>query len=272
MSWRSAFFRRRMSISAPNTAGGATKDVNVVIPQDLDEFWDVIDTAGLELRVTAADGYTVLNYSVDNGSGSAFDRANRLGRIQIDGATAPGTATELLNFWLFFHTTSTQGTAAVATTIASALTGYIERGTPSTWRTRAQVPRPGLDRPRATFGKGSADEAFLWVDLTNQLELRRGTFAGKKFYEEPMSATYQVVDDAGAPQAGMITTAGMRWVEAPTGKFGRRIMLRLPVKGGTDDTRYTAVATILTSVPGESGTHRTITARAGFRVRDLLET
>lgn len=272
MSWHREEFRRRAMGTIGNAAGGATKDATIVIRPDWDEFWETIDTAGLELRVTAGDGYTLLAYSIDDGSGGAFSRANRLGRILIDGMTAPGVAGESLAFFLYFDTSSTQGSAAVATTISAAEQGAIDRSSPSTWVSTVVTPRPGLDAPRATFGKGASDSAFVFFDLTELLELRRTRFARRLQYEEPAVATYEVQDDAGVAQAGMVDATYTRWIEmrGPTGS--RRVFLRVRVKAGTAGDQYTVVATILTSVPFQTGAHRTLTARAGFRVRDVLET
>lgn len=274
MSWHREEFRRRAMGTIGNVAGGATKDANVILRPDWDEFWEAVDNAGDEIRVTAGDGYTLLAYSIDDGSGGAFDKANRLGRIQIDGMTAPGTAGESLSFFLYFDTSGAgaQGDASVATTIASPEQGAIDRSSPSTWVSVANTPRPGLDVPRATFGKGEDDSAFVFLDFTELLELRRTRFARRLQYEEPAVATYEVQDDGGTPQAGMIDTAFTRWLEVrgPTGR--RRVFLRVRVKGGTAGDQYTLVATVLTAVPFQSGAHRTLTARVGFRVRDVLET
>lgn len=272
MSWYDSDFRERAPISAVNTAGGATKDVDVVIPKDWDAFWDEIDTAGAELRVTAADGYTLLSYDVDNGSGGAFDRTNRLGRIRIDGASVPGTANECLLFWVYYDSISAQGDASVAVVIASAETGYIDRGAPVGWIAAAGPPRPGRDRPNSVHGKSASDDGFLFLDVTALLERRSIDFAGKHYYEEPRAITYEVqLSSSEAAQATMIDTASTRWLETKT-RFGRSLYARLRVKAGTTALEYTLVATIPTCVPTQSGTHRTPVPRVGFRVRNVLET
>lgn len=273
MSWISTSWRKRKAITAINTAGGATKDIDVVIPADWDDFWTTIDASGLELRVTAANGRTVQAYSVDDGSGGAFSKTNRLGRLRIDGATVPGTATEADLLWVYYDSVSTQGTAAVVTTMASILTGYIELGVPSgTWQADASPPRPGLDRPRSSLGKDPADEANLWVHLTPEMELRQGQSGGRRLYEEPWAATYSVVNAAASVQAAMIDATLIRFVEITTGTGGRQVWARFRIKAGSDDTRYTALPVITTTIPAETGVHRTLNPRVGFRVRSVLET
>ena len=68
-------WRQRVEISV-NIAGATPVDVNITIPADWDAFWDSLtalgDTTGANLRVVWYDGATVLNYSLDNGSGGAM--------------------------------------------------------------------------------------------------------------------------------------------------------------------------------------------------------
>jgi hypothetical protein len=272
VSWYDEDYLERLPISAVNTAGGATKDVELVIPKDLDIFWEAIDADGDELRVTAADGYTLLTYAVDDGAGGAFNKTTRAGRIRIDGATVPGTANECMLFWLYFDTVSVQGDASAGVAIASAETGYIDRGAPNGWVAAASPPRPGRDRPNSVHGKSASDDGFLFLDVTPLLERRVSDFAGKHYYEEPRAATYEVqLSSTEAAQAAMIDTASTRWLETKD-RNGRRLYLRLRVKAGTTDLEYTLVATIPTCVPTQSGTHRTPVPRVGFRVRNVLET
>lgn len=272
MSWYDSDYRQRAAISIPSSAGAATIDADITIPSDWDDFWDVIDASGNELRVTGPDGYTLVTYDVDDGAGGAFNRTTRAGRIRIDGASTPAVAAECLLFWVYFDTSSTQGDGSSAVTITSALTGYIDRGQPSTWIAAAEPPRPGTTTPRHKFGKSVADQLYCFLDITGILEQRAlGRRAGRAAYEEPRSATYEVqLSSSEVAQAGMIDADKMRWIEV-RGRHGRRLFLRLLVKAGTSGETYTLVTSIPTCVPIQSGTHRTPAPRVGFRVRNVLE-
>lgn len=272
MSWHDRAFRRRFPISVPNSGAVAgTVDIDAVIPKDLDDFWDVIDADGEELRVTDADGYDLLNYDVDDGAGGAFDSTARDGRIRIDGAATNGFTDSCLIFWVYYDPDETQGDGSTAVTITSALTGYFERGAPSTWIAAAETPRPGLDAPRDRFTKTVADEPFLWLDFTEILEQRGTTFAGRRVYEEPREIVYEIQDDTGTPDTDMVEPADTRWVELVEGTNGRRLYARLRVLEGTDTEDYTLVATCTTFVPEQFAAHRTLAPRVGFQVRDVQE-
>lgn len=272
MSWK-RYFRRRKPITIVNTAGSSSGiDANVTIPADWDEFWDAIDASGNELRVTGPDGYTAVSYDLDDGSGGAFDRTNRLGRLQLDALTAPGVADEALLFWLYFDSTATQGDGTSAVSISGALTGYIDRGQPSTWIAHAEPPRPGNQAPRQKFGKSASDDLFCWLEVTDLLEQRASPHANRSDYELPRSIKYEVqLSSSEAAQSSMIDLASTRWVEV-VGERRRRLFARLRVKAGTTAEQYTLVATIPTCVPLQSGTHRTPVPRVGFRVKNVLET
>ena len=172
MGWFAAggIWRRRASISV-DIAGATPVDVDVVIPKDWDDFWDVIDASGLELRAVWYDGQTVLSYSVDDGAGGAFDRTNRLGRIRIDGMTVPA-ATAVLQVWLYYDSSSAQGTGAVATVIAAARTGYIELGSPGQYQFTHMPQTARSLKPRSILHKTVNEQIFVWIRLDGALAKR----------------------------------------------------------------------------------------------------
>lgn len=272
MSWYDQDFRKRAAVTVINTGGLGTIDFDLVVPADWDEFWDAnpADTTGLELRLCNADGYTLLPYSVDNGSGGAFSRSSRLGRIRVDTVTVPATTNAILLFWLYFYTSSVQGSAAVATAIASPETAYVDRGSPTWFRQVLQPQRPGISRPRVSFGKDSADAVDAWLDFTPFLEQRRTPFQKRFMYEEPRAATLAAEDSSGVNAPTLVDPTKARWVET-WGPRGRRMLLRTPVTGGTTATNYTIKSTVTTRVPLGATDHRTHKARFGLRVKDAQE-
>ena len=62
---------RRVSISLDGN--GASANYSVTIPSQLDDFWETVDASGAELRVTDADGVTVITYDL-----SGFSKADAL--------------------------------------------------------------------------------------------------------------------------------------------------------------------------------------------------
>lgn len=273
MGWYSSNFRKRVPITVINTSGGATIDVNGTIPDDLDDFWTLIDSSGNELRITGPDGYTLVTYDIDDGSGGAFSKTNRDGRFRLDGVSTGSTANEALLFWLYYDTETTAGDGSSAVTITSAETGYIDRGAPSWAAVTVRRPRTDTDRPPKVFHKDSTETYHVWFDLSEMLERRSIPFADRYVYEEVRRVTYRVINNASSDQAAMVDRANVRFVEAlDPGGLRKRFYVRLPVTAGSDDTNYTLQASITTVIPpNPTTTHRLVRTGAGIKVRDLVE-
>lgn len=270
MAWFKETFTRRAIISVDNTAGAASADINVTIPKSLDAFWDVIDSSGLELRVVSANSETILSYAIDNGSGGAFDATaitNRNGRLQIDAASLPAVANSTVGLWLYWGTTSTQGTGASAVAIASAINGYIELSNPGQYRFAHHPQVPGQTRPRFTVHKRVAEEVALWVDYGSVLQ-RRPTPGNKGVYhEEIWYATPSVLNISAADQTAMYDATKNRLVW-----WNDRFWYKMIVKAGTTATNYTAIPSVRTLLPGGTALNQTINSTIGIHVRDTIHT
>lgn len=266
MGWLNSVWTRRVPISVDSSAGGAAGDVNITIPKGFDDFWSVIDSSANELRVTYADGETGVAYSVDNGSGGAFDKTNRLGRIQMDAVTLPSTADSVTLFWLYYGSTSNQGTGAVVTSIATPLSGYIENAAPTQNWFPYQSQIPLQTRPRHTVHKRASEEKLLFIDLANALTYRSSPGWETALFEEPWYAVPSVLNTSGTAQAGMISASRSRWVRLPNG----RIAFKMLVQAGTTATQYTALADMRTVLPAAASTvHQRLIHSLGIAVRDV---
>ena len=264
MGWYADEFQQRIAISIVNTGGTATPDIAVVIPDTLDRFWDVIDSSALELRVTNADGYTLVAYKL-----SGLTYATRTLVIQVDELPAPGNADELLLCWLYWDTTSTQGDGATGTTITSAETGVIDEALPSGRQITARRQRPGRARPQDLVLKSVADDLDVWLDVSQILETRSSPFDGRNVHEEPQTVEITAEDDAAADKTStLIDMTDCTWVETRgNGNGGRRMWLRCRLNAGVDDTNYTVKPAMTTRSPNVTGTHRTIESALRFAVR-----
>jgi hypothetical protein len=267
MGWYlpNAVWRRRASISV-DIAGATPVDVDVTIPRDWDDFWDVIDSSGLELRAVWYDGTTVLAYSVDNGSGGAFDRTNRLGRIRIDGMTVPAV-TAVLQIWLYYDSSTTQGSGAVATVMAASRNGYIELGRPAQHRF-AHMPQTARSlKPRSIVHKTVNEQVFIWIRLDGALSKRSTPGNRSATHEEALYATMTVQNSSGVDQATMYDTDKIRFVWIARGEM----WMRIRVKAGTTATFYTAVVLTRTILPAATTAEQQIETRIGIAVSDSLE-
>lgn len=262
MGWYQAgLWSKRAAISVDNN-GTSPADVDVVIPREWDDFWTTIDSSGNELRAVWYDSQTLLSYSVDNGSGGAFSKTNRNGRIRIDGMTVPATAGCLL-IWLYYGSTSTQGSAAVATVIAASRTGSIELGRPGLYRLEHSPQTPGLTRPRVTFHKTATEQIDVWIryDKVLQKRVTPGNSAG--VHEEPWYLTQTVESTAGADQAGMRDITPARWVW-----WRGQMWAKVRVLAGTSGTNYTGTVLTRTVLPGASASNQGFETRFGLSVQD----
>lgn len=268
--WFKETYTRRAIISVDNSAGAGSADIDVTIPKGLDAFWDVIDSAGNELRVVAPDSQTVLSYAIDNGSGGAFDAtaiANRNGRLQIDGATLPAVANSTVGLWLYWGTTTTQGSGASAVSIASAINGYIEISNPGQYRFAHQPQVPGQTRPRHTVHKRASEEVALWVNYGELLQ-KRPTPANKGVYhEEIWYGTPSVVNTSAADQSAMYDASKNRLVW-----WNNDFWYKMVVKAGTTATNYTALPSVWTILPGGTAYNQRIISTIGLHVRDTIHT
>ena len=105
-----------------------------------------------------------------------------------------------------------------------------------------QPERPGAVYPGVKVPKNTSEYLFIYWDLEDAL--MRRDFAANEYplYEEIQSYTFSVTL-AGAGQAGMIDDTLCRVVECN----GRRY-IRTLVKSGTDNTDYTLLLTVFTTL------------------------
>jgi hypothetical protein len=269
MAWygASGVWTRRAAITVVNSGPAASVDVNITIPPDWDDFWSQIDSSGNELRVVSYDSRTLLTYDVDDGSGGAFDKTNRLGRIQIDAATVINTSSVVL-VWLYYGSTSNQGDASQAVVIASPVSGYIELGRPRGRAYTYQPPTPNLTRPNTILPpKRTTESVYVWVDVTPALQRRQTPGNTAALHEEAFYASMGVLNAAGADQTAMYDITKCRFVyHQPSG----RTWFRAYVTAGSAATNYVVAPTIRTALPGSTTADQTLVPTAGLPVRDTL--
>lgn len=260
MGWYDADFLYRAPITVDNATGAASADVTFTVPDDWDHFWDAIQSDGDDVRITSSDGQTLQSYAWQS-----FTYASRTGVLEIDGATLSSTA-GMDCLWLYYgNDSATDGSAA--TTIASARSGYIELGRPSTHIIEAQPESPGTTRPRARIQKTSDEQLFVWWRISGLLEQRAEPYNSRRLYEEPLSAAVTVTD-GGSAQGSMVSATKQRFVEV-RGRGGG-IYVRAFIQAGADDTDYTLELDLKTVVPADTS-HRILEPRALLRVRDVSE-
>lgn len=246
----------RRSISVDATAAATASDVQITIPSALSEFWDTIDASGNELRVTDADGKTVLSYKV-TGAVSGFDRSTRDGIIQIDDYDPAAVCVGQV--WLYYGITGASSGAAVFVFVASR-TGYLYPGAPI-GLVSAAPQRPGDTRPRDAVSKMVDEVIWVWFDFHDLLQQLTTPDGEQGQWEELDEITYAIYL-AGVAQAGMVSASSPRVIG------GRYIQVQ--AAGGSTGSSYTIAVQATTTTPNQQ-TGRTLAARCLIRVKDVSE-
>jgi len=259
MGWYDSAWRFRAAVSVAHTSGVTPQDVTIALPANFDHFWNNVESAAEDLRLVAADGETLLNYSI-----TGFNSTNRTGTVEGDGITMTANSGMYL-LWIYYGN-SAASDAQVATTIASAETGAIELAEPSiSHANRIQPEQIGDDRPRGRMQKGAAEQLYIGFDARPVLRSRAQASASSRVYEEVFYAIV-TVEAAGSPQSSMVDGAKQRFIE-----IRGALWILAFVKAGTTATNYTVVVEINTYVPPET-THRILEPRFMLRIKDQAET
>jgi hypothetical protein len=268
MAWLREEFRYQVPISVPVTSVTSPRDVSITLPKGLDDFWNNVDDAGAEIRVTTSDGETAQSYGL-----ASFNKATRTGTLGLQAADLGGATDRLALFWLYFGTTTPLGSGATVFTPSSSETGYIELGAPSTYIVTLTPPQAGATAPKRAFQKGAAEEVFVWLAVSGLLEQPRAPYRGRFRLEEPGVTQVQVLNttSGSSVEPSMTVPADLRWVSVPRPGGRSELFLRMRLKGGSDGDRYVIEGKFTTSKPGVSATYRNLAPRVGFRVIDLTE-
>lgn len=247
MGWLSDNWRKRRIINFNNSGAGAsgTVDVEFVVPAEWDEFWDNIDINGFDIRITQADGVTLVPYDF-----ASFNSTTRTGTIQVDGAYATGFANEVVVLFMYYDpvTGNSDGTSAV--TISSAETGYMDFTDPRSLSAvyTFEPERPGISEPLYQTAGPTNVRNFVVIDITRSLERRQTPSGDRLNYEEPFSVIATSTNDAGSG-ASVHSLDYMGFFEAQTPR-GRRTFLRTTVESMVNGTNYTIIPNIVTLIPG----------------------
>ena len=236
--------------------GSATgaQDITVAIPPDWDHFWTTVRSAGEDVRVTAADGVTITAYDLAAG----FSTTTRSGTIEVDNYTVPGTGARVFALWVYWgHASCLSGLTPFAP--AAPVFGYIELSRPGIRSVVAFPERPGDTITRQRLAKGAGETVHVWMNLSPMLGYRRESFSDGTDYEAVSTITYDV-QLAGSSTAAMVTQTATRIIE-----HDAEIWARIEVKAGVDDTDYTIVVTVGTTLS------QVLVPRAMIQIRNVSE-
>jgi hypothetical protein len=229
-----------------------SSDYTITIPTNWSDFWDDVDSSGLEIAVTDADGTTSLAYQW-----SSFTKSSRTGVLQIDNYTAETNGVAQIHlYWGMSGATTGAGSFSAS----SPRSGYVDLG--SVVRPIVTAPeRPGDTHPRHQVSKVSTESIWVWFDFGHELVPMDNPSDTHAQWEEIDGVTY-AVNLAGSAQSGMVSAASSRIYD------GRYV--RVLVQSGTTNTNYTISVAVSTTYPNQQS-GRNLVRRALLKVYDVSE-
>ena len=115
----------RFPVMVDNSAGSTGAiDITVTVPPALEAFWDAILSSGNDIRVTDANGSTLLTYQLAAG----FSATTRTCVIQVDNWTPPA-ASSMPVIWVYAGNADA-ASAAGSFTASGPITGYMTAACP----------------------------------------------------------------------------------------------------------------------------------------------
>lgn len=241
MSWLNDVWRRRIPITVDNNSGSATIDVSIVLPSAFPSFWDEVDSAGDEIRITDSDGVTLLTYQL-----SAWTYSSKTATIQIDN-WSPASADATVVCWLYWSSTSAQGNAEGSFTATAPKTGTVIPCTPPP--ACPVILARGLpgnsDVPSASYSWPVGQDGPVLFDLAGVLATHIGLYNGKANDEEVSAITIESRTN-GTPDGSLNTPSKTRMIEMA----GRPLIL-MWLDGGSDGTNYVDEISVTTTLGRE---------------------
>jgi len=245
MSWYDEDQPHRRAISIDNSLAAGTVDVEITIPPEDELFWGSVQSDGDDVRVTDADGVTLLSYEL-----TTWTYATRTAVLAIDALSIQATA-GVYKASLYFGDAAAAD-ASTTVTITSAVAGYIEQGSPrgAVYLVTAGPQPRNSTQPTVQLQKGADEIIVVWWRVDGILQRRPDEYEGRLLHEEMYGAQF-AIETGGTPQASMIEQASQRFVEIAIASERRQYVV-MKAKAGTDGTDYTAILDVLTMIPTQA--------------------
>jgi len=170
----------------------ANHDVEIVVPQDWDLFWDTIRSDFLDVVVTDVNGIV---QQFQRKAGANY--ANKTLTLQLDNIQVP-EANCMVQFYVYygFATESTDRSSTI--TITTPRDGYIFLGAPLARIVDGYGLTPTANAPTTTFVKQTTEKIDIFFSLQGLLESRTTESNGRLLFEEVEFVTVQSLDSGGS--------------------------------------------------------------------------
>lgn len=246
-----------VAVDATAVVSSTNRDVTVTIPKTLEQFWDLIGTDGYDVRVTDADGITLVDYAW-----GAWVPSTRTGTLEIYGASGSNNweaqQSSIALLWVYVGDDDA-GDGSTSATPSTPLFGYLSPERPAEIITVAD-PTPGREVPDNSRSKSSADRRAYWFDFRPVLRRGARRYNDRSEWEE--IDFVEVSSETGGSGASIEIETATRYEGSG--------LVRVIASGGTDGTDYTLIVKASTRIPDDStgATRQIVEGRLLVQVRD----
>jgi hypothetical protein len=269
MAWFDAAWRYRTPLTFGNHSGVNAPEGQITIPFAMGKFWDNVTDNFNDVRVTAADGFTLLDWAFHGGTPSKTTRA---ATIQIDDtnhnvATLYGNAAASASIGAFLYWGNDEANLAsgannsinITTTPKTVLADVSNRRAGTTFYLRCQPVELNQTYYTHQIRKPSADVTRLFWDLSDcVLRLARTSHLSER-NEEIAYVKAQILDQDGAD-----TTSAMTVLNSIV--ICDDYVVSMPLQAGDHEKRYSILMTF--GLVDEAGAVRVIDQRATLFVQN----
>jgi hypothetical protein len=270
MAWLNEDWLYRTPLTFANHGGAAEVEGQITIPTAMGKFWTNITDTFNDVRITAADGTTLLDWAFD-GSKS---KANRTATIQIDqtnhnlsnlyGNSAASASVGAFLYWGNYTTNLASGVNAniqITTTPKVVHVDLSDPGSSATnFRLKCYMASPDQVYPTHRIRKQAADDVRIYWDLSDcVMKLNRRNQQSVR--NEEIAYVKAIIYD----QDGNDTTSAMTVLNSIT--IADDYVVQMPIKAGDHEKRYIIIMTF--GLVDEAGGMRVLDQRATLLVNNL---
>tara|TARA_Y100000401_G_scaffold117444_1_gene126275 strand:+ start:377 stop:1207 length:831 start_codon:yes stop_codon:yes gene_type:complete len=271
MAWFDETWPYRQPLTFANHGGVSAPEGQITIPAAFGAFWEQVQSDFKDVRITAADGVTLLDWAFHGGTPS---QANRTATIQIDQtnhdvATLYGNAAASASVGAFLYWGNEANNLASGannsiniTTTPKAVSVDLTNPTSSTLDHifKCYKTQPDISYPKFRIRKQVSDSIKIYWDLSGCVtKLRRNNQASVR--DEEIAYVKAIIYD----QDGADTTSAMTVLNDI--KIGPDYVVSMPLKAGDHEKRYIIIMTF--GLVNHQGDVRVFDQRATVLVNNL---
>ena len=276
MSWLDRTWKYRAAFSIHNASGATGADLDFLVPSDWDLYWNTSLANLNDVRWTAADGLTLLDFQATANSSHAnqsvtFNVNNYSWNTAAWGGNAGANQSNAsIKAYMYFgndtlNLASGQSTAFnINDHIANAITPGLQLARPGSSSApviECGAQAEGQTVPTQTVVKQSTDNTIVWWDLRKCMNYRARRSSGSVLLEEIAWVLVSIVRADG-------TNLASSMLEHASVSFSNHHIVSHTLKGGTDGDN--SLLTLTVGTDDGMGNTRVLEYNCNVKIRDLI--